>query len=320
MHWSTLASEVRGAILGILGLLAVSTLIVRVLCRARPEKDWTEIRQRVKTWWMLAGIFLGALVAGSTVSILLFAFLSFLGLKEFFSLISTRRVDRRVLFWAYLAIPVHYYWVHIEWYGMFIIFVPVYVFLLLPMRMISIGKTDGYLHAIGTLHWGLMTMVYSISHAAYLLVLRLEGQPDVLPGPGLVLLLVGLTQLNDVAQFLWGKSLGKRKIIESVSPGKTWAGFVGGVATTVGLAALTGPWLTPMNVGQSIFAGVIIGVGGFVGDVCISALKRDLKIKDSGHLLPGHGGILDRIDSLTYTSPLFFHYVYWLLPFEMTGS
>jgi phosphatidate cytidylyltransferase len=135
-----------------------------------------------------------------------------------------------------------------------------------------------------------------------------------------VLFLVVLTQLNDVAQFLWGKSLGRRKIVPEVSPGKTWAGFLGGVATTTLLATLSGPYLTPLNQQQSLIAGLIIGVGGFIGDVSISALKRDLGIKDSGSLLPGHGGILDRVDSLTYTAPLFFHYVYWLIPFQTFGT
>jgi phosphatidate cytidylyltransferase len=97
-----------------------------------------------------------------------------------------------------------------------------------------------------------------------------------------------------------------------VSPGKTTEGLVGGVATTLALALALAPWLTPFTRPQAVAAGLIIGVGGFVGDVVVSALKRDLGIKDSGTLLPGHGGILDRIDSLTYTAPLFFHLVWYL--------
>ena len=98
-----------------------------------------------------------------TASIIFFAFVSFLALKEYFSLIPTRRADRRVLFWAYAAIPIQYFWVHEEWYGLFIIFIPVYLFLLLPMRMVIIGETNEFLRAAGTLHWGLITMVFSIS-------------------------------------------------------------------------------------------------------------------------------------------------------------
>ena len=186
--------------------------------------------------------------------------------------------------------------------------------------MVLIGETEGFLRAAGTLHWGLMITVFSVSHAAFLLILRLKDKPDDLVGPGMVLMLVVLTQLNDVCQFLWGKSLGRRKIVPKVSPGKTWAGFVGGVVTTTAIAWFVGPLLTPLSAQQSLIAGLIIGIGGFIGDVNISALKRDLKVKDSGSLLPGHGGILDRIDSLTYTAPLFFHYVYWLFDWHTFGA
>ena len=129
----------------------------------------------------------------------------------------------------------------------------------------------------------------------------------------MVLYLVFLTQFNDVAQFLWGKTLGRHKVVPSVSPGKTVEGLLGGLGTTIVLAVVLAPHLTPFTIGWAAWAGVIIGLSGFIGDVVISALKRDLGVKDSGDLLPGHGGILDRIDSLTYTAPLFFHFVYYLV-------
>ena len=191
---------------------------------------------------------------------------------------------------------------------MFIIFIPVYLFLLLPMKMVIIGETKDFLRAAGTLHWGLMTMVFSLSHAAFFLVLDGATNPAG-GGAGLVLYLIFLTQFNDVAQFIWGKMLGKRAAVPTVSPNKTIAGFVGGALTTVGLALLVAPWLTPFDRREALVVGLILGVGGFLGDVIISAVKRDLGVKDSGALLPGHGGVLDRIDSLTFTAPLFFHYV-----------
>ncbi|MDN5939115.1 MAG: phosphatidate cytidylyltransferase, partial [Salinisphaera sp.] len=150
-------------------------------------------------------------------------------------------------------------------------------------------------------------------HIAYLLMTPEADNPGV-GGAGLVLYLVLLTEGNDVAQYLWGKSLGRRKVVPAVSPNKTLEGFLGGVATTTVLAVLLGPLLTPFSTLHALCAGLLIGVAGFVGDVTVSALKRDLDIKDSSTLIPGHGGILDRIDSLTYTAPLFFHftrYLYW---------
>jgi phosphatidate cytidylyltransferase len=301
---------VAWALGGVFLLLVLATLAVWLLGRLRPQADWTELRLRVRTWWVMAGVFAVALVLSRKVSLVFFAFVSFLALKEYLSLIPTRRADRGVLFWAYLAIPVQYLWIGMGWYGMFIVFIPVYAFLLLPMRMVLIGETGGFLRAAGTLHWGLMAMVFSISHVAALLVLPIANPHG--RGPGLVLFLVFLTQFNDVAQYLWGKSLGRHKVIPLVSPNKTVEGLLGGVATTVALAWLLAPRLTPLTELQSLAAGLLIGIGGFVGDVVISALKRDLGIKDSGTLLPGHGGILDRIDSLSYTAPLFFHFVWYL--------
>ncbi len=320
MRWDELDLAVRATIGGIVAMLMFASLTVRILRLLKPQIDWTEIIVRIRTWWIMAGVFIFAIITNRTISIFFFAFVSVLALKEYLSLIPTRRTDRRVLFWAYLAIPIQFYWVYAEWYGMFIIFIPVYMFLLLPMRIVGSGQTDGFIRTVGMLHWGLMTMVFSISHAAFLLVLRLKDAPNEYPGPGFVLMLVVLTELNDIFQFIWGKSCGRHKILPTVSPNKTWEGFLGGVVTTVLLAAAAGPFLTPMNYGQSAVAGLILGVGGFVGDVCISAMKRDLQIKDTGTLLPGHGGMLDRIDSLIYTAPLFFHYVYWLFLFHTHGA
>ncbi len=295
----------------ILAALVIASVSVRVLRSAAPDKDYTELGQRIRSWWLMAGVFALAITLSRTSAIVLFAIVSFLALKEYLSLIPTRRADRRVLFWAYLSIPVQYLWVGTSWYGMFIIFIPVYVFLLLPMRMVLIGETRDFLRAVGTLHWGLMTTVFSISHVAFLLALPEDVNPAG-GGAGLVLFLVFLTQFNDVAQYLWGRMLGSRKVVPQVSPGKTWGGLLGGLGTTILLAAVLAPWLTPLSTGEALVAGVIIGLGGFIGDITISALKRDLHVKDSGDMIPGHGGILDRVDSLTYTAPLFFHFVYYL--------
>ncbi|MEW5771288.1 MAG: phosphatidate cytidylyltransferase [Pseudomonadota bacterium] len=296
---------------GIFALLIVASLAVFGLRRAHPERDYAELAARVNSWWVMAGVFAAAMALDRSLSIVFLALVSFLALKEYFSLIPTRRADRRVLFWAYLAIPAQFYWVATGWYGMFIIFIPVYLFLLLPMRMVLIGETAGFLRAAGSLHWGLMLTVFNLSHMAFLLALPAAGNPAG-GGAGLVLFLMFLTQFNDVAQYVWGKTLGRHKIIPKVSPKKTWEGFLGGVATTTLAATLLAPLLTPLAGWEGPAAGLLIGLAGFVGDVNISALKRDLGIKDSGSLIPGHGGILDRVDSLTFTAPLFFHFLYYL--------
>lgn len=303
--------DVLIALGGILAILVVASAVTFALRTNLTTAVHRELTQRIQSWWTMVVIFTVAIAVSDTVSLVFFALVSFLALKEYLSLVPTRRVDRRVIFWAYLAIPLQYVLIGYEWYGMFIILIPVYAFLLLPMRMVVAGETANFLRAMGTLHWGLMAMVFSISHVAYLLVL--PDQVNAGTGSaGLVLFLVFLTQFNDVSQYLWGKLLGRHTVVPTVSPSKTVEGLIGGLLTTTMLGFVLGPWLTPLDQIQSLIAGLIIGAAGFVGDVVISALKRDLDVKDSGSLLPGHGGVLDRVDSLIYTAPLFFHYIYYL--------
>lgn len=298
---------------GIVATLMIASTTTLVLIKAYPEKNYVELKLRIQTWWWLVVVLFLALAFNRTVAVVVMCLVSFMAFKEFLSIAPTRRTDNAVLLLAYLAIPIQYFWVGMSWYGMFIIFIPVYVFLLLPMRMVLIGETRGYLQAAGTIQWGLMTTVFSISHMAYLLDMPArQGAHGAVTGDMLVFYLLVLTQINDVSQYLWGKMFGRHKVVPKVSPNKTVEGLLGGIVTTTLLAWLLASWFTPMTTLHALLAGVLISMSGFIGDVVISAVKRDIGIKDSGNFLPGHGGILDRLDSLTYTAPLFFHFIYYL--------
>ncbi len=303
----------RGPVLyvfaGVMGLLALSTILGALLARLRPDKDFRELNARIRSWWLMAVVFMLAILLSRAVSLVFMAFLSFLALKEYLSLIPTRRADRSVLLWAYLAVPLQYLWVWVDWYGMFIIFIPVYMFMLIPVRMVLHGQTEGFLPAAGTLHWGLMTTVFTLSHMAYLLQLPEKGGAA---GASLVLFLVLVTQLNDVAQYTWGKLFGRHKVMPTVSPNKTYEGLLGGMATSFLLVLLLAPHLTPLTRNESLVAGFFLPLAGFLGDVSVSAIKRDIGVKDAGSLIPGHGGVLDRVNSLTFTAPLFFHFLRFL--------
>jgi phosphatidate cytidylyltransferase len=314
--WAGLTPNTLVVLVLIVLLLGLATLAAAILSRHKPDAGTTELELRVRSWWIIVGLIVGALLIGRTMALVLFAFISFLALKEYVSIIPTRRADRAVLFFAYVTIPLQYWLVATEQYGIFIVLVPVWMFLFLPSAMVVLGQTDGFLKAAGTLHWGVMSTVYSLGHMAYLLVLPKESS-GIAEGAALVVTLLVLTELNDVAQYVWGKTLGRRKIMPSVSPGKTWEGFLGGMATTLVVAFLLIPFLLPqlsvegaLTVDWRLFVlliGLAISLGGFFGDLTESAVKRDLGIKDSGGIIPGHGGILDRVDSLIFTAPLFFH-------------
>lgn len=290
----------------IFALLLIATVINGLLVWLRPGKDWRELTLRIRTWWVIIVLFSLALLSPNWLALTFFALVSFMALKEFLTLVPSRQSDRMPLLWMFIAIPLNYWLIGIGWYGMFVVFIPVYVFLFLPARMVIAGDTQGFLRTASQLHWSLMTTVFAFSHVAFLLVLPADGMQT---GALLVLFLVGLTEFNDIAQYLWGKSLGRIKVIPKVSPNKTLAGLLGGVATTALAATILGPLLTPLSWPMALLAGIIIGITGFCGDVVMSAIKRDIGVKDSGTLLPGHGGILDRLDSLIFTAPVFFHFV-----------
>ncbi|OSN03031.1 phosphatidate cytidylyltransferase [Lonsdalea britannica] len=294
---------------GIFSILFLATIAILLLQKCRPQQDWVELQQRMNSWWIIVILFSLAMVSPKWLALTFFGLLSFLSLKEYTGLALIRPSPNSPLLWMYAAIPLQYLLIGMSWYGMFLIFIPVYLFLILPARMVAIGNTRGFLHSVSVMHWGMMMTVFALSHVAFLLVLPKEGARE---GSLLVIFLVALTELNDIAQYLWGKSLGKIKVTPTVSPNKTLAGLLGGIGTTMLLATILGPVLTQMNWLYSLGAGMIIGVGGFCGDVVMSAIKRDAGVKDTGNLLPGHGGILDRLDSLMYTAPLFFHFYYHL--------
>ncbi len=292
----------------IAGLLATATLIVFILKQANKQGNYKELSDRVKSWWIMVTVFSIALLSSPVVSVIFFGLISFLAFKEYVSVIPLRKADRRVLFWAYLTIPIQYFLVATNEYGLFIVFIPVWVFFLLPFRLILARQTEGFLKSVSAISWGLMITVFAISHAAMLMQFP-ASDGHAAGGAGLILFLAILNQGNDVAQYVWGKMFGKHKIVPDVSPNKTWEGFLGGVGTTMVMAVLLHSFLTPFSIPFALFIGVMLAVTGFIGDVTFSAMKRDLKIKDAGALIPGHGGILDRIDSLSLSAPLFFHTV-----------
>ena len=289
-------------------VLVVATVLVAILRAARPEANLNELSARVRSWWVMASVFFAAILVDQRISLVFFAFLSFWALKEFVTLLETRPADHRALFWAFLAVPAQFVLVGVGWYGMFVLFIPVYLFLFLPLRLVIAGDPAGFVRSASQLQWGLMAFVFGLSHLGALLMFA-----EPLPGPDvngrtLVLFLVFVTEMSDVLQYVWGKLFGRHRILPTISPNKTWEGFIGGILSASALSLLV-RFLTPFPVWETLVASLLICVVGFFGGAVMSAVKRDLGTKDFGSLIPGHGGVLDRVDSLCYSAPVFFHYV-----------
>lgn len=292
----------------ILTILVVASIAGFVLeRRAKDEKALATVRNlnaRTRSWWVMVAVLGGAIWAGATTTILLFALLSFTALREFWTLTPARRGDQLALFLSFFVVlPIHYALLLDRWYGLMAIFIPVYAFLILPALSTLAGDAKDFLARSAKVQWGLMLCVYAVSHAPALLLLE-TGVPSAL----LLVWLVVVVQLSDVFQYVWGKLLGKRRFAPNISPSKTLEGLIGGGLTAIAIGVLL-HGLTPFSLWQAAAVSTVVVIAGFFGGFVLSAIKRDLGAKDWGYVIEGHGGVLDRIDSLTFAAPLFFHIV-----------
>lgn len=296
--------------LAIIFIVLVSVNVVFILIRKQePDKDFTAVFMRVKTWWGMFAVFCIATLFNPIVSLFSLMILCFFALKEYFSMMKTRKADRRLFLWSYLSIPLQFYWIYIGWYGMFIVFIPVYVFLFLPLPRLLGKGTSGFLRSVSSTQWGLMLMVFGLSHLAYYQF----ATPEY--GANLVLFLVVLTQVNDVIHYLISLYFGKRKVVPSANPTITWEGYIGATIITTIIAYFIYPHLTPLNSTFGLLSGILISLSGFFGSLTISVLRRDLLIGDQKKLNTLNKSYLTRVDSLAYTSPVFFHVIRYFYDF-----
>lgn len=294
---------------GVLGLLVVASptgLVFSKLIQDEPSRGViANLNARIRAWWIMCAVFTLALLTGGMGSVILFGLVSFLALREFITLTPTRRGDHRTLFWAFFVfLPLQYYLVGVRWYGLFAVLIPVYAFLFVPLRNAVAGDTHNFLERTAKIQWGLMVCVYCVSHAPALLMLDIPGYQG--QNGKLLFFFVLVVQMSDVLQYVFGKTLGRRQISPTVSPNKTVEGFLGGIAVS-SLIGMGLWWVTPFSVWQAGGMALMVSLMGFAGGLCMSAIKRDRGIKDFSAMIEGHGGIMDRIDSLCFAAPVFFH-------------
>jgi phosphatidate cytidylyltransferase len=302
---------------GVLGVLVFASVVGGLLkwrvARGQAHSVIDNLNSRIKAWWVMVLLVSLSFVFGKTGVILLFAYMSFAALREYITLAYTRSGDHMALaLMFYVALPLQYFLIWIEWYGLYSIFIPVHVFLVLPILASLSGDTNRFLERAAKMQWGLMICVFCLSHLPALLMLEIPG----FEGRNLLLIayLIAVVQGSDVLQYVWGKLLGKRRIAPELSPSKTLEGFVGGVASATLLGAAL-YWITPFTPWQSALVSLAICLMGFLGGLAMSAIKRDRGVKDWGTMIEGHGGMLDRLDSVVFAAPMFFHVVrYWWVP------
>ncbi len=295
--------------IAILSLASGFSWILEWRCKkatGNPSATVANLRHRVRAWWIMIAVLGIAAISGSSGMILLFGIISFMALREFLTIITTRRGDHRSLFWSFFFfVPLQYYFIHIHWYGMMSIFIPVYGFIFLSIRSALSGDPNKYLERISVIQTSLMICVYSISHVPGLLLIPLRSPESNLKQLFFLLIVV---QSSDILQYVFGKCLGKHPISPNISPNKTWEGLIGGGVCATGIGFLLSPitvfakWEAPL-----VAAGLVLL--GFFGGIVMSAIKRDLGVKDYGTSIPGHGGIMDRMDSLCLSAPIYFHFI-----------
>jgi phosphatidate cytidylyltransferase len=283
------------------------------LAKGQPHSLIDNLNARIKAWWLMALVIGFAFLFGRLGVILLFLFVSFAALREFMTLTYTRGGDHNALAASFfIVLPLQYILVYIGWYGLSSIFIPVYVFLFLPIIVVVAGDTKRFLERTAKMQWGLMICVYCISHVPALLTLEIPGYEDreLL----LIVFLVVVVQSSDVLQYLWDTLFGRHQVAPLVSPSKTWEGLIGGVASATALGAALF-WITPFSPWQAALLALAISLMGFFGGLVMAAIKRDRGVEDWGHMIEGRAGMLDRMDSVVFAAPTFFHLIrYWWTP------
>ena len=314
-------ASVTPSLLRIIGVvftaLAVGSVIRFVSLRNAHEELRHKRFASLRTWWIIAIVVAASLVVGRLGICLLLAF------REYATLLGVRDSERPAVYAVYGISVLHYLLILLGQASAFLVFVPLGGLATLAVLQLLRGNPEGYVRTLGGLFWGMMVLMYGLSHAAYLFIFpATSGGPA---GPaGWFLFLVVLTEADDIFQAIVGRAFGSHKrhrLAPVISPNKTWEGLIGGMLVTIALAILLAPWLTTLADGSDAeplrrwggpaLAGIAVTLAGLFGDINMSAVKRDSGVKDSSALLPGMGGLIDRVDSLTFAAPTFVYFLIW---------
>jgi phosphatidate cytidylyltransferase len=306
-------------VFGILTLVSVGAFLFTFRERKHPHGSaWQEelknFRRLLGTSWIMVMVFWIGWAAGETAATVLFALIAFFALREFITLSPTRRGDHRSLVLAFFVVlPIQFILVGTRHFNLFTVFIPVYVFLAIPLASALAGDTPRFLERNAKLQWGIMVCVYGMSHVPALLLLDFSARNGSGKQAFLVFFLVFVVQTCMLVQHVLTRRLKRPPSIPEVSGSFNWPGWALGV--TVGsLAGGVLSFITPFKPGQGLVLGFIACVAGSMGHLVMKALKRDRGVTAWGRRgvsVTGANGLLDRVDALCFAAPIFFHSVRW---------
>ncbi len=297
---------------GLLGIVTVVAFTRTLRDRSDAQLALHEqFKRDLRAVWVGAVLFWVALVAGGIVSTLMFTLVSFLALREFVTLTHTRRGDHRSLLLAFFVVlPLQYVIVATREFDLFTVFIPVYVFLAIPVVSALGNDPQRFLERTAKIQWGIMVCVYGMSHAPALLLLDLPDYED--RGAFMVLYLVAVVAVAQIVQEVASRRLRHRPVARAISRSFSWRGWLIGALA----AALAGGllyWATPFKPWPAVLMGLIAGGSGTLGEFVMKALKRDAGVRSWGGKasVTGAVGLLDRVAPLCFAAPVFFHAVRW---------
>ncbi|MBK7261221.1 MAG: phosphatidate cytidylyltransferase [Rubrivivax sp.] len=297
------------------GLLALTSIAVALRAITRDDEDRFEremqLRRDLRAVWLGAAVFWVSWIAGPLGATLTFSVFSFLALREFITLAHTRRGDHRSLIMAFfIVLPLQYLIVGLQRFDLFTVFIPVYVFLAIPVVSALAGDPHRFLERNAKIQWGIMVCVFGLSHAPALLLLdlpRFDGK-----GAFLLFFLVIVVAAGQIAQELASRRLRRRPTVRQIDRSFSWRAWGLGLlfAAMVGAALF---WITPVKPGTAALMAVLAAGCGTLGDLVMRALKKDAGVRYWGNRssITGAVGLLDRVAPLCFAAPVFFHAVRW---------
>src|SRR6266446_3192682 len=292
-------------------LFLLAPLLILIVTRAANSTSdkRKELWDRYRSWIWLAAFILIPILAGAFWTILGVATLSFLCYREYARITGLFR-ERTVSFIVVIGILLITFAALDNWYRLFVALFPLIVAVIATGGLIP-DQPKGYIQRVGLGVLGFALFGSALGNLGYM-----ANDWNYRP---ILLLIIFAVELNDIFAYICGRLFGHRKFVPNTSPNKTVGGALGAIILTTPLVAVIAHFIwtdTALDNPVCLLGlGIIVsGVGQF-GDLMLSSIKRDLSLKDTSRLIPGHGGLLDRFDSLILVAPAVFHYVGYFVGF-----